>query len=230
MDKCNESDDVESDIESFDTIPYYLPTEVVVHNKPDDCWVSYMTDVFNLTNLCTLWRDTEEIKPILANAGKDISHWFDHLRHDIRYYIHPITGASVPYCPHGPIPDVGNIMPVCDWRPLHRCPWWLDYKFRIGKITSNPRPIKILNVLTGQSAIIMVCEEDTINRIKHRYLLFNNNAMSYEFKFQGKILNINKTLTENNIIDERERYLNCGLPDDIYIPTIFCHYKENLIP
>lgn len=82
---------------------YYTPKEVAAHNTPGDCWVSYLGNVYDLTSLCkeftgehgklykcyTMLRNIITImvilfllgdvllKPIVANAGKDISHWFD---------------------------------------------------------------------------------------------------------------------------------------------------------
>ena len=77
---------------------YYTPKEVAAHNAPGDCWVSYLGKVYDLTSLCkehtgehgkfvTLGSEIVILfhvlagdvllKPIAANAGKDISHWFD---------------------------------------------------------------------------------------------------------------------------------------------------------
>ena len=151
-----ENDSISDESTSKLVSRYYLPAEVVVHNKPDDCWVSYLGNVYDLTELCNAWKDSREIKPIIASAGKDISHWFDDKTGDIRHYVHPLTGVSVPYCPHGPIPDVGPCVPTITWRPLNRCPWWLDNKYKKGYLTKNARPCKIINVLTGAVAIISV--------------------------------------------------------------------------
>ncbi|XP_015172134.1 PREDICTED: cytochrome b5 domain-containing protein 1 [Polistes dominula] len=206
---------------------YFLPTEVAIHNKSNDCWVSYNDNVYDLTDLCRLWLGTRAIKPIIAHAGKDISHWFDHNRKDIKYYVHPVTGVSVPYCPHGPIPDISDcVVPSTTWRPLNKCPWWLEDKYKLGKLTKNPRPCRIINVLTGTSCVIMVCEEDTIKRIQERALIFNANGKSYLWKFEGKDIDLDCTLTENNILDERERFVACGLPEDYYIPSLMCYYID----
>ncbi|XP_051163979.1 cytochrome b5 domain-containing protein 1 [Leptopilina boulardi] len=213
------------------TLPFFLPNEVVIHNMLNDCWVSYFNGVYNLTELCQLWKGTKEIKPILANAGKDISHWFDREKNDIKHYIHPKNGKLVPYCPHGPIPDVASISSLSfnSKKSINKFPWWLDdNKYRIGNLTKNPRPCRIINVLTGCEAIISVCEEDTIRRIQERFSNFNSNNASYIWKYEEKPVDLNKTLTENGILDERDRFINCGLPEDIYIPTLLCHYNNDL--
>ena len=77
---------------------YFTPREVAAHNTPADCWVSYLGKVYDLTPLCKehagilstlkfiifckLYRNFSAagnvlLKPILTNAGRDISHWFD---------------------------------------------------------------------------------------------------------------------------------------------------------
>ncbi|XP_043677033.1 cytochrome b5 domain-containing protein 1 [Vespula pensylvanica] len=214
-------------LDSLKSDEYFLPTEVAIHNKSNDCWVSCNGVVYDLTDLCKLWLCTRAIKPIIAYAGKDISHWFDHNRDDIKYYIHPVTGVSVPYCPHGPIPDVSDyVVPSTDWRPLNKCPWWLDEKYKLGKLTKNPRPCRIINVLTKTSCVIMVCEEDTIKRIQERASLFIPHGQNYSWTFEGKDINLDGTLTENNIPDERERFVACGLPEDYYVPSIMCYYID----
>lgn len=110
-------------------IPLYIaPFEVVIHNKLHDCWVSFLGKVYNITSLLKEFEGQDCIRPLLAFAGKDISNWFDAKTGDIQHYIHPITGARVPYCPHGRIPHVEIQVPSTKWRPLDRKPWWFDDK------------------------------------------------------------------------------------------------------
>lgn len=144
------------------SLQYYLPAEVVVHNKPNDCWVSYLGGVYDLTELCEAWKDTAEVKTVIAHAGKDISHWFDHRANDIRHFVDPSSGASVPYCPHGPIPDVDSGGSARIRRPFDRCPWWLDDKYKKGYLTKNPRPCRIINVLAGTAAVISVSNQNSL--------------------------------------------------------------------
>ncbi|XP_076179912.1 cytochrome b5 domain-containing protein 1 [Ptiloglossa arizonensis] len=206
---------------------FFLPSEVAVHNTHVDCWVSYNGGVYDLTDLCKIWAGKREIQPVLAHAGKDISHWFDHETNDIKHHVHPITGVLVPYCPHGPIPDVNpHVVPATVWQPLDKCPWWLDRKYRKGYLTKNARPCRILNVLTGTQIVITVCEEDSIKRIQERALIYNANGMSYTWKFEGKDLNLNLTLTENGILDERDRFAACRLSEDYYVPCLMCYYND----
>lgn len=109
-------------------VPQYIaPFEVVTHNRPTDCWVSFLRKVYNITPLVKEFEGQDCIKPLLAVAGKDISHWFDEHTGDIQHYIHPITGAHVPYCPHGLIPHVHPHVPTTKWKAVET-PWWKDDK------------------------------------------------------------------------------------------------------
>nr|CAD7260824.1 unnamed protein product [Timema shepardi] len=282
---------------------YYTPAEVVVHNTPNDLWVSFLGRVLDLTSLAQEYDGTQEIKPILAHAGKDISHWFDprtgesekcgrymagewrmfgqdlkgfvrsgndfraqlkgsecfgrifrvdsdeecarssgkysYRFHDtnverereikiklfsiktlcklifltqLKHRIHPVTGVRVPYTPHGPIPHVSLEVPNPLWRPVG-VPWWVDPKYVIGFLTEKARP---------------VCKEDKLSRISERFLPFNSHASSYTFKFETRVLDMNKTLEENGIPDERELFLDLGLEDNFYIPALMIYFNDDL--
>lgn len=79
---------------------YYTPSEVAAHNTSSDCWVSLLGKVYDLTPLCeehtgSITRSNASVtmirtllgnillKPIVTNAGKDISHWFDPKTKDV---------------------------------------------------------------------------------------------------------------------------------------------------
>ncbi|EEB19742.1 Cytochrome b5 isoform, putative [Pediculus humanus corporis] len=137
---------------------YYLPTDVILHNKPEDCWVSFLGKVCDVTPIVKEYENEKEVKPLLAHAGKDISHWFDERTQDIKYMIHPVTGVKVPYCPHGPIPHVHPQVPSTKWQPLpgvkrpyDGLPWWRNKKYVVGLLSKNPRPLKIVNTAVPES-------------------------------------------------------------------------------
>lgn len=57
---------------------YFLPEEVAVHNTSRDCWVVIYGVVKNVTGLIEDYQDFQNlVKPIITEAGQDISHWFD---------------------------------------------------------------------------------------------------------------------------------------------------------
>lgn len=113
---------------SGNTQHYIAPFEVVIHNKPTDCWVSFLGKVFDITPLIKQYQTENCIKPLIAHAGKDISNWFDPETGDIRHYIHPVTGVKVPYCPYGRLPDIEYQVPTSKWRPVPEVPWWKNKK------------------------------------------------------------------------------------------------------
>lgn len=120
-----------SEINYTGTTPeYYAPFEVVVHNTPSDCWVSFLGKVTNVTPLIEKYEGKNCVKPLIAFAGKDITDWFDERTGDIKYHIHPVSGCRVPYTPHGRIPDVDVQVPNEEWRPLDYTPWWKDDRWR----------------------------------------------------------------------------------------------------
>nr|XP_023012692.1 cytochrome b5 domain-containing protein 1 [Leptinotarsa decemlineata] len=210
--------------------PYFAPFEVVIHNTPDDCWVSILGRVLNVTPLIKEHQGEKCIRPILSMAGKDISCWFDEKTGDIQHYINPENGCRVPYCPHGPIPDVPLQVPATNWRPLGRLPWWNDPKYQIGLLTKRVRPLRIINMTNpfDKEVLLNVCCEDTFLRIQERYSFFNSNAESYTWRGIDKNIFMNKTLDENGFPDERDLFTKLGLPQTYYIPTVFLYYNDDL--
>lgn len=164
-------------------LPVFAPFEVVIHNAPVDCWVSFLGKVFNITSIIRQYIHTDQeniIKPLLAFAGKDLSHWFDEATGELQHFLHPITGVRVPYCPHGRIPDVSPYqVPSPLWKPLEELPWWRNEKYQIGTLTKLVRPLRIVNMLIRKEVVINVCWEDSFYRILERYSMFNSEADSY---------------------------------------------------
>ncbi|KAK6632294.1 hypothetical protein RUM44_007335 [Polyplax serrata] len=217
---------------------YYLPTDVVLHNKPNDIWVSFLGKVCNITPLVKEYKGRRELKPLLAYAGKDISHWFDKRTQDIKFVVHPVTGIKVPYCPHGPIPHVHPQVPSSTWqsiegvmKPYDGLPWWKDKKYVIGLLSTSPRPVRIINTAIPQShrhSLAWVAAEENLYQILQRLLPRNSHLTSYTFKFEGENLKMNKTLEENDVPDERLKFSQLGMRDNCYIPAIQLHYNDNL--
>lgn len=58
-------------------------------------------------------------------------------------------------------------------------------------------------------------------------MVYNSNAESYTWKFQGVKLDMDKTLTENNILDFREKFRFLGLTDDTYVPCLMLYYNDD---
>ncbi|XP_017775365.1 PREDICTED: cytochrome b5 domain-containing protein 1 [Nicrophorus vespilloides] len=205
---------------------YFGPFEVVIHNRPEDCWVSLLGKVLNITPLIKEHESEDCVKPLLAFAGKDISDWFDPRDGDILHYVHPVSGCHDPYIPHGRIPDVEVQVPATRWQPLDRKPWWKDPKYEVGLLTKKVRPIRIINPLFGLEVHMNVCCEDTVLRIKERYSIFNSDANIYLWRYMDNVLNDELTLEENGIIDETDRFGSVGLSPTFYVPAIMIFYND----
>ncbi|KAL4707425.1 hypothetical protein ACJJTC_008610 [Scirpophaga incertulas] len=161
---------------------------------------------------------------IVAHAGKDVSHWFQ--GQNWVTCMHPVTLLPTTYQPHGygmrQLPE-----PSTRWRPLEN-PWWLDERYIVGKATARTRPIRITNTLTGSTTTLEVCSEESIYQIMVRYLPHNSHMHSYTWRYLGYALNYSKTLAENGILDERERFNDVALPDNFHIPAILIYFNDDL--
>ena len=108
----------------------------------------------------------------------------------------------------------------------------------IGRLTIKTRKIKIINMLTKHEDVLdvfhiswpflQVATEETINEILDRYLELNHHAASYTWKRLGKVLDMDKTLAENEIPDETEELIELGLDVDEYIPAIHLYFNDDL--
>ncbi|KAF0972465.1 hypothetical protein FDP41_009368 [Naegleria fowleri] len=210
---------------------YYTPYEVSEHNCIDDCWVSFLNKVYNLTPLIKQNKSSHLIEPIVANAGRDISHWFDPATEDIKTWIDPLTNERCYYTPmkrflHIPPPPYEA--KGTQKEPQPNIPWWKDKKYQVGLLSKKTRFIRIINTLTHDDHQIEVCSEETLSEILERYLKFNGHAASYTWKRLGQALDMSKTLAENGIEDEDQEFEELGIRDDYYIPAIHLMYNDDL--
>lgn len=87
-------------------------------------------------------------------------------------------------------------------------------------------------MLTHTEDVIQTCQEETINDIRDRYLEYNKHAKSYTWKAligdQLVTLDMNKTLEDNQVLDESELFYELGMNDDYYIPTLHIYFNDDL--
>lgn len=98
----------------------------------------------------------------------------------------------------------------------------------IGRLTVRSRKIKIINMLTKHEDVLEVASEETINEILDRYLELNLHSASYTWKRLGRVLDMNKTLAENEIPDETDELIELGIDVDEYIPAIHLYFNDDL--
>lgn len=227
---------------------------MAAHSFPDDCWVSFHGNVYDLTKLVA---DNEGplVQPLVKVAGTDISHWFEaaSLRApdgekakkdvNIKMHIDPVTNLRRPYVPMGRFLHVAPAEPVGDWDTSSSTPWWKDESYVVGKLSSTMRKIRLKNVLTGLEHLMEVPSEETIAEIRERYLEYNWHAGSYTWKVlrraeaeegggRGELsfveLDLDKTLQENGVTDEAEDFEELSIPSDYFIPVIHLYYTDDL--
>ncbi|CDW91187.1 cytochrome b5-like heme steroid binding domain containing protein [Stylonychia lemnae] len=192
---------------------YYLPSEVAHHNTKDDCWVSFFNQVFDLTQLLQENFTSELCDPIVLNAGTDITHWFDPLTKEPKTYIDPVKCTTQVYSPIGRYLHIPSQEPDSDSASIpFTTPWWRDTtKYMIGNLTFRTRKIRIINMLTKHDDILEVASEETINEILDRYIELNMHCASYTWKRLGRVLDMSKTLAENEIPDETDELIELGI-------------------
>eukprot|EP01086_Lenisia_limosa_P013824 TRINITY_DN4340_c0_g1_i1.p1 TRINITY_DN4340_c0_g1~~TRINITY_DN4340_c0_g1_i1.p1 ORF type:complete len:233 (+),score=35.62 TRINITY_DN4340_c0_g1_i1:59-757(+) len=214
---------------SEDKVRYYTPTEVAAHNHLQDCWLTWNGAVYDLTGLV---RDqkSEDVEVIVNHAGTDVSHWFDPKTKNLRRHIDPTTGIECYFCPDGHFLDIPPRFPSSEWSTIDEDgsrPWWLSQKYLIGLLTSAARKILIVNTLTQQEHILEVCEEDTIDDIRTKYLAYNSHSNSYVWKRLGKELDLALTLSENGVADEAKDFVALDMSPSTYIPALHIYRSKS---
>ncbi|XP_064642922.1 cytochrome b5 domain-containing protein 1-like [Lineus longissimus] len=207
---------------------YFTPNEVCIHNTIDDIWVSFLGKVYDLTPLCSRFKGDVLLKPIIASAGKDISHWFDAKTKDIRTHVDPVTGCVIPYTPHGRFVHIPPPCPNADWANDFGRPWWKDDSYCVGILSKKTRFIKICNTLTSQEQVIEVCSEQNIDEILQKFIKYNAHAASYTWKYDSNVLDMEKTLQDNGIPDEDEEFYELSMDDSTYRQTIHLYFNDDL--
>jgi len=207
---------------------YFTPTEVSVHDSQHDLWVSFLGGVYDLTPLSNQHTGDVLLKPIIAHAGKDISHWFDRKTKDLQRSVDPVTKCMFPYTPFGRVLHTPPLCPRTDWANDFGRPWWQTESYCIGLLSQRTRKLRIVNTLTSQEQILEVCAEETLEEIQERYFKYNAHAASYTWKFKGANLNMQETLENNDVADESEDFYKLGMDEDQFLPAIHLHFNDDL--
>lgn len=67
-----------------------------------------------------------------------------------------------------------------------------------------------------------------MKEILERYLKNNAHADSYTWKYDGVNLAMDKTMEENNILDEDEEFYELRINDDQYLQAIHLYFNDDL--
>merc|ERR1712216_90742 len=205
---------------------YYMPSEVAKHNTPEDCWLSWFGDIYDLSPVLEENKGIET-KPFIDAAGHDISHWFDPQTRNLRErYGDDLLKLS--YIPHGDVLHKPPGEPRSNWSNNFKTPWWKDDTLKIARLSQSQREVNVVNTLTSQENTMEVCSEETCEEILERFLDYNKHAGSYTWKRMGNKLEMDKTLEENGIVDESQKMTELGLPDDYYVPALHLYFNDDL--
>lgn len=73
-----------------------------------------------------------------------------------------------------------------------------------------------------------MCSEETLTEILQRYLHYNAHAHSYTWKHDGVVLDMSKTLSENNVLDEELELEELRLDSEQFTPSILLYFNDDL--
>nr|PNR30545.1 hypothetical protein PHYPA_026861 [Physcomitrium patens] len=220
---------------------WYTAREVGTHCSTTDCWVTISGRVYNVT---PLFADNPPVlcEPIIKNAGKDISQWFEprtfnmdeEIGVEVLLWRHPTMKLSTYYTPQGRFAHIPPPFPRTDFNMDYN-PWWLDKNFVIGFLSKRTQFIRVKNILLDHVYVMEVPCEETINEILYRYTEHNKHAASYEWKaileydtMKFCTMDMTKTLTENGVKDESQEFGCAGMQLDYLLPAIHLHYTDDL--
>jgi hypothetical protein len=212
---------------------YFTKEEVAEHNCAEDCWVSFLGVVCDLTSLLAANMGPLS-SPIIEASGIDISFWFDAKTGDCRTHIDEEKNLREYYTPMGRFIHIPPAKPTSDWCTDIAVPWWKDPAYRIGVLSKKTRKINIVNTLTQHEHELVVPVEETVGEIQERYLSFNGHARSYTWKRLTEdgekfvVMDMDKTLEENGVKDEDAEFDNLQIESDLFIPCIHILFNDDL--
>lgn len=67
-----------------------------------------------------------------------------------------------------------------------------------------------------------------MTEILDRYLKYNGHAGSYTWKYDGRNLDMMKTLEQNSIPDEDEEFYKLSMNDDTFLQAIHLYFNDDL--
>ncbi|UJR31663.1 hypothetical protein I4U23_019144 [Adineta vaga] len=191
-------------------VPFYTLNDLAQHNHSTDAWICIFDRIYDVTSLIQKVQGTKLYQQLISYAGQDISLWFDEITHEPRRRIHHQTYESVSI-----IENLSLLQAE---------------EFFIARLSTSPRYIRLIHSFTLHHPYIMeVAEEETIGQIAIKFLKYNTHIFSYIWRYNGQILDYNKTLTENGIPNEESFHDRYGWrSDNENCPTIILCFSDDL--
>lgn len=200
-------------------LPFYTIHELAEHNHSTDAWICIFTQIYDITSLIKKAQGTSIYQQLIDFAGQDISLWFDEQTHEPRQRIDPHTHQSVLVIPNLSIVESFGT------------PFWRSNELLIGRLTKHSRYIRLLHTsFPKQPYLLEVAEEETLGQIARKFSKFNAHIFSYIWQYNGRILDFNRTLTENGLVNEESFHDEHGWRSDHAenCPTILLYFIDDL--
>jgi len=86
-------------------------------------------------------------------------------------------------------------------------------------------PIDLLVVVGCR---VQACSEETVGQILRRYAAYNAHAPSYTWKYDGRRLDMDKTLEQNGIGDDDERFYALRIDDREFLCCLHVYFNDDL--
>ncbi|CAF1204131.1 unnamed protein product [Adineta ricciae] len=199
-------------------VPFYTLNDLAQHNHQTDAWICILDHIYDVTSLVEKVQGTKLYQQLISYSGQDISVWFDEITREPRKRIDPYT--------YEPVSVINNVALL----QTFATPFWQTKEYFIGQLSTYPRYIRLIhNFMSDHSYILEVAEEDTIGQIARKFLKYNSHVFSYIWRYNGQILDYNKTLTENGIPNEESFHDRYGWrSDNENCPTIILCFSDDL--
>eukprot|EP00656_Telonema_subtile_P026186 TRINITY_DN2816_c0_g2_i1.p1 TRINITY_DN2816_c0_g2~~TRINITY_DN2816_c0_g2_i1.p1 ORF type:complete len:181 (+),score=38.42 TRINITY_DN2816_c0_g2_i1:98-640(+) len=133
---------------------YYMPSEVAQHCTPEDCWLSWFNEVYDLSPVLEQHKGIDT-KPLVDSAGQDISHWFDEESGNLRQRFGEDL-VKLSFTPLGDVLHKPPSEPRSNWANNFQTPWWRDGSLKIATLSQQQRQVRIVNTLTHHEHVIEV--------------------------------------------------------------------------
>jgi len=214
-------------------LPYFTAAEVRARNVPDNCWVSLLGRVLDVTSIIKD-HGAEWTEPLIRMAGEDISHWFDEQTGDLCTRIDPDSGLRSFCLPGGRLVHVPPCSPSTEFDMGYRVPWYKRKDLVMGKLSQRVRKLRVVNMLLRSEEVIDVCSEQTVSEIRDSFKEYNAHAGSYTWKRlaskdEGMVkLNMASTLADNGIPDESEEFERMALDESLYLAAVYLYFNDDL--
>ena len=98
----------------------------------------------------------------------------------------------------------------------------------MGRLASSVRDVRLVNTLTGQDDTMEVAGEETVADIKRRWIADYGGGSGYVLKVRGQVLELNKTLEQNGMVDERGEMEELGMNCRDFIPVIHLYFDDQV--